>query len=207
MYFIGSDLNRESREDALATLREAGVPNAYVIDGPIAIGKPDDLAQAVAALGLHHADGKALEAGDALHTNSMLIHNRLFRGASGDLPPSLTTGSFINPKGEPIPVRELQRDLVAFMQKWAPLVRRFGWLFIELHTLDPDAVATDPDRTPQIAYDLTHGYSAQYIVEHQELLAAAALAGLVPGPASHQALFPRGDLARISITYLRGREG
>ena len=69
-----------------------------------------------------------------------------------------------------------------------------------------DVIAEDPGRTPTLAYDLTHGFSNQYTVEREELLAAAQLAGLREGPAVWQAEFPEGVRARVSVNYLVGKE-
>ncbi len=201
--FIGSDLNLASRQKTRETLAAGGVPHAHVVDTPIDIADPDALDAGIRALGIA-LDDRVLGAADALHTNSMLIHNRIWRQTPGS-PPSATDGAFVEPGGTAITGQALAADLVAFMTRWSPYVRRYGWLFIELHTLPSAVVARDPGRTPTIGYDLTHGFSNQYTVEHAELLRAADLAGLRPGPEAFQALFPQGDMGRVSVTYLLGR--
>ncbi len=200
--FIGSDLNLASREKTRETLAAGGVPHAHVVDDAIDIAAPDQLDAGIRALGIDSGHG-VVGAADALHTNSMLIHNRIWRPTPGTAF-SATDGAFVEPSGAPVTGEALAADLVGFMKRWSPYVRRHGWLFIELHTLPATVVAADPGRTPTIGYDLTHGFSNQYTVEHAELLRAADEAGLVPGPAEFQALFPKGDLARVSVTYLRG---
>ena len=205
VYFIGADLNRQSREITRETLARAGVPNAFVVDRGIDIGEPAQLADGIRDLKLRTAGGQPVEATDALHTNSMLVHNRVYRRAAGRASlPSLGDGAFVRADGFAIPLDELKGELVAFMKRWAPLVRRHGWLFIELHTLDTKTQASDPGRTPTMAYDLTHGFSSQYTVERAELLDAARQAGLVPGPESFNRCFPDADKPRISINYLIG---
>jgi len=52
------------------------------------------------------------------------------------------------------------------------------------------------------AYDGTHGYSDQYIVEYEVFLKAAEAAGLSLDP-NHQAKYPPSDLATVSINLLR----
>jgi len=203
--FIGADLNLASRDKTRETLAAGGVPHAHVVDPPIDIADPDALDRGIRALGIAGPDG-VLGAADALHTNSMLIHNRIWRATPGT-PPSSTDGAFVEPGGDLVTGQALAADLVAFMQRWSPYVSRYGWLFIELHTLPSTVVAEDPGRTPTIGYDLTHGFSNQYTVERAELLRAATLAGLEAGPEAYQALFPSGALARVSITYLQGARG
>lgn len=201
--FIGSDLNLASREKTRETLAAGGVPNAHIVDAAIDIADPAALDAGIRGLNILDAD-RVVSAADALHTNSMLIHNRIWRPTEG-WPASATDGAFVDPGGRVVTGGALAADLVAFMTRWSPYVSQYGWLFIELHTLPAAVVAADPGRTPTIGYDLTHGFSNQYTVEHAELLRAAALAGLVPGPEEFQALFPKGDLARVSVTYLVGR--
>ena len=206
VHFIGSDLNERSRQRTRETLAAAGVPNAHVVDAAIDINDPSELDAGIRALGITvPGSDRPLGAADALHTNSMLIHNRSWQEPSGSLEiASNTDGAFVDPAGFPIVGGRLQANLVEFMKRWAPFVRRHGWLFIELHTVPADRVARDPGRSPTIAYDLTHGFSSQYTVELDELLRAAELAGLVPGPSAYCARFPDDDLTRISITYLLG---
>lgn len=201
--FIGSDLNLASREKTRETLAAGGVPNAHIVDAAIDIADPASLDAGIRALDIRDGD-HVVSAADALHTNSMLIHNRIWRPTEGT-PPSETDGAYVEPGGRVVTGSALAADLVGFMTRWSPYVSQYGWLFIELHTLPASVVAADPGRTPTIGYDLTHGFSNQYTVEHAELLRAAKLAGLVPGPPEFQALFPKGDLARVSVTYLVGQ--
>src|SRR5690606_30537242 len=119
--------------------------------------------------------------------------------------PSLGDGAFVRADGYAVPLDDLKAELVAFAKRWAPLVERHGWLFIELHTLNVEDQAADPGRTPTMAYDLTHGFSSQYTVERAELLDAAAQAGLVAGPKQFNRCFPDELRPRISINYLVGR--
>jgi hypothetical protein len=207
VHFIGSDLNERSRQRTRETLAAAGVPNAHVVDEAIDINDPTDLDAGIRALGIPvPGTDRPLGAADALHTNSMLIHNRTWREPAGAIEiPSSTDGAFVDPAGFPIVGDRLQANLVEFMKRWAPFVRRHGWLFIELHTVPAERVADDPGRSPTIAYDLTHGFSSQYTVELHELLRAAELADLVPGPSTYCARFPDENLTRISITYLLGK--
>jgi hypothetical protein len=205
IFFLGSDLNRQSRERTRETLAAAGVPNAYVVDVPVDISHPQSLAAGIEALNVPLRAGSTLTAEHALHTNSMLIHNRIYRPPTGPTELAATTdGAYIDVAGEAVSADALQQNLVEFMRAWAPLVSRYGWLFIELHTLPSAIVASDAGRTPTVAYDLTHGLSCQYTVEHGEVLAAARAAGLEPGPDEFQARFPNAEMPRVSITYLRG---
>src|SRR6266850_409718 len=81
----------------------------------------------------------------------------------------------------------------------APYVGRFGLLILELHTLPPELTAANLDRTPAVAYDGTHGYSDQYLVELPVFSKCAREAGLLADQ-RHQFKFPPSDLATVSIT-------
>ena len=90
-------------------------------------------------------------------------------------------------------------------KKWAPYVRTFGLLVIELHTIPPELTARNLGRTAATAYDATHGYSDQYILEVSEFLRLAREAGLEAQP-QFQFKFPNSDVATVSINILKGAE-
>jgi hypothetical protein len=71
---------------------------------------------------------------------------------------------------------------------------------MELHTLPPHVTAANLDRTLAVAYDATHGFSDQYLVELDVFLDCARAAGLAPDE-RFQAKFPTSDLATISINF------
>jgi hypothetical protein len=56
--------------------------------------------------------------------------------------------------------------------------------------------------TAATAYDGTHGFSDQYIIEVDSMLDAAEKAGLAPDP-KYQARFPNEELATISINLFK----
>ena len=64
------------------------------------------------------------------------------------------------------------------LRRWAPYVGRFGLLILELHTLPPTVTAANLEKTPAVAYDGTHGFSDQYLVELPIFLECAREAGL-----------------------------
>ncbi|MNQ21085.1 hypothetical protein D3C85_341870 [compost metagenome] len=90
------------------------------------------------------------------------------------------------------------------LQKWSPYVRKFGLLLIELHTINPKLTANNLGRTPATAYDATHGFSDQYIVEIDVFNAIAAEAGLFPDQSIFKR-FPDADTATVSINLLKGK--
>ena len=73
---------------------------------------------------------------------------------------------------------------------------------LELHCLPSHLTAENIGSTTSTAYESTHGYSDQYIVEISTFLNAAEEAGLVPEP-QNMARFPNSDLATISINLFK----
>ncbi|WP_311260702.1 hypothetical protein, partial [Xanthomonas sp. WCS2017Cala2-12] len=63
---------------------------------------------------------------------------------------------------------------------WSPYVHKFGLLLIELHTINPKLTAKNLGKTAATAYDATHGFSDQYIVDIDVFNKIAAEAGLFP---------------------------
>ena len=79
---------------------------------------------------------------------------------------------------------------------------KFGLLILELHTINPSLTAINLGDTVATAYDGTHGYSDQYILEVDTVLSAAQEAGLTADP-KYQARYPNDELATISINLIR----
>lgn len=193
LFIIGSDYNEAALTATRNTLNQADIW-AKVVWGDI--GNPTLLAQMV-------NDKYDIELSDLLHVRSFLDHNRVF-----DQPEkvdtsrlSTSTGAFAF-RGRRIPNPEVEQNLIEHISKWTPYVSRFGLIVIELHTLPPALVAENLGKTACTAYDATHGYSDQYILELPSFLKAAEEAGLQPDP-KHQAKYPNSDLATVSINVLK----
>jgi hypothetical protein len=189
---VGADFNKVARRATKQTLRAAGIPTFHVIDGDI--NRPAQLASDLEALG-HDVH-------DLLHIRSFLDHNRpytqLANYVRGSRTPH-TTGAFAY-LGTEIPADELEENLVRHLRRWAPYIGRFGLLVLELHTLPPLVTAANLDRTPAVAYDGTHGFSDQYLVELSVFLDCAREAGL-RADERFQARFPPSELATVSLNY------
>jgi hypothetical protein len=189
---VGADFNKVARRVSTQTLRKARIPAFHVIPGDI--NRPAQLAGDLEKLGhdIH----------DLLHVRSFLDHNRPYvppaNYVKGDRK-ARSTGAFAH-LGDEIPADELEENLVRHLRRWAPYVGRFGLLLLELHTLPPEVTAANLEKTPAVAYDGTHGFSDQYLVELPVFLDCAREAGLVADP-RFQAKFPPSDLATISVNY------
>ena len=195
LILVGADFNKVARRVAKQMLRKAGIPTFHVIHGDI--NRPALLAGDLEALGL--------DIHDLLHVRSFLDHNRPY------LPPANYVRGTRTPRskgafaylGVEIPADELEENLVRHLRRWAPYVGRFGLLVLELHTLPPELTAANLPKTPAVAYDGTHGFSDQYLVELPIFVDAAREAGL-HADSRFQCKFPPSDLATVSLSFFTG---
>jgi len=195
---VGADFNKVARRVSAQRLRKAGIPSFHVIHGDI--NRPAQLASAFEELG-HDAH-------DFLHVRSFLDHNRPWVSPSNYVRGTRaaeTSGAFAH-LGEEIAPDELEENLARHLRRWAPYAGRFGLLVLELHALPPEITARNLERTPAIAYEGTHGFSDQYLVELPVFLECAKEAGFARDM-RFQARFPPSDLATVSINFFSAPGG
>ena len=193
LLMIGADFNKVARRVTSRTLRDARIPSYAVIPGDI--NRPAQLASEL--------EKRGVDSHDLLHIRSFLDHNRPYARLKGYVAgsrPARSTGAFSH-QGEQVFADEMEENLVRHLARWKPYSGRFGLIILELHTLPPVVAGANCDRTPAVAYDATHGYSDQYLVELPVFLACARAAGLQPDP-RFQAQFPPSELATVSINFL-----
>jgi len=190
---IGADFNKAARLASTITLQEAKIKHS-ILHGDIS--NPADYAENLKQeydLDLHNM----------LNVRSFLDHNRIYS------PPKTpfhntecnSTGAFAF-RGRWIPSKELKQNLIEHFRSWYDYVSKYGLLILELHTIPPEITACNLGTTVATAYDGTHGFSDQYIIEVDSMLDAAEKAGLVPDP-NYQARFPSEELATISINLFK----
>jgi hypothetical protein len=193
LLIVGADYNAAAREATKATLARADVWGEVMFGD---VSDPDRLAKDLKEQ--HDAD-----LGDLLNLRTFIDHNRIYRepGRIDAGRKALSTGAFAF-RGQRLDNRALEQDLCDHLRRWSPYLQRFGLLVIELHTLPPALAAANLGRTAMTAYDGTHGYSDQYIVEHGVFLKVAAEAGLRPVPGAGT-VFPSDELPVISVNLLK----
>jgi hypothetical protein len=192
LILVGADFNKVARRVAKQTLRKAGIETFHVIGGDI--NRPAQLAGDLEDLDL--------DIHDLLHVRSFLDHNRPYISPANYVAGSRmarSTGAFVH-FGQDIPADELEENLVRHLRRWAPYVGRFGLLVLELHTLPPLVTAANLEKTPAVAYDGTHGFSDQYLIELPIFLECAREAGL-QADLRFQCKFPPSELATVSINF------
>lgn len=195
LFLVGADFNEVALRVTRANLTKADIW-AKVTWGNI--GRPDLLAR-----DLSDNYGIALE--DLLNVRTFLDHNRPWEQPTIPLAgrTSHSTGAYAF-RGKRLSNNDVEASLLEHFKRWEPFVRRFGLLVIELHTIQPQLAAANLGLTSATAYDATHGYSDQYIVEVDVSNQIAADAGLFPDPA-HFSKFPNSELATVSINLLKGK--
>jgi len=193
LLLVGADFNQAALKVTRANLIKADIW-AKVIWGDI--GRPDLLAQDL-------KDDYNIDLKDLLNVRTFLDHNRIW-----ETPLNITnrvsnsTGAYAY-QGKRISNNLVEDSLLEHLQKWKPYVERFGLLIIELHTINPKITADNIGKTAATAYDATHGYSDQYILEVDVFNNIATEAGLIPD-STYFTTFPNADMATVSINLLKG---
>ncbi|AWA29942.1 polyketide synthase [Flavobacterium magnum] len=195
LFLVGVDYNQAALKVTRANLIKADIW-AKVIWGDI--GRPDVLAADL-------MENYSIDLKDLLNVRTFLDHNRIWEEpkhvTAGRV--STSTGAFAH-RGKRISNSLVEDNLYEHIQKWSPYVSKFGLLLIELHTISPALTASHLGKTAATAYDATHGFSDQYIVEIEVFNRIASEAGLFPDPDVFRR-FPDNDTATVSINLLKGK--
>jgi hypothetical protein len=96
----------------------------------------------------------------------------------------------------------VEQNLKDHFKKWVPYIKKFGLLLIELHTINPSITAANLGLTTATAYDATHGFSDQYILELDVFQKVINEIGMNIDH-KHFSKFPNNELATVSINYLK----
>lgn len=195
LFLVGVDYNEAAIKVTRANLIKADIW-AKVIWGDI--GRPQLLAETL-------KEDYNIDLRELLNVRTFLDHNRIWETPKTITPRrvSTSTGAFAH-RGKRIHNNEVEDNLLEHLQKWSPFVEKFGLLLIELHTIAPELTAANLGRTAATAYDATHGFSDQYIVEIDVLHKIAAEAGL-HSDSRVFTKFPNADTATVSVNLLKGK--
>tara|TARA_B100000809_G_scaffold266665_1_gene330588 strand:+ start:1771 stop:3375 length:1605 start_codon:yes stop_codon:yes gene_type:complete len=193
LLLVGADFNQAALKVTRSNLIKADIW-AKVIWGDI--GRPDILAKDL-------KEDYNIELGDLLNVRTFLDHNRIWKTPKNKTQrTSKSTGAYAS-LGKRLPNNVVEDSLLEHLTKWKPYVERFGLLMIELHTVKPELVAKNIGKTAATAYDATHGYSDQYILEVDVFNAVASESGLHPDE-HYFSKFPNNELATVSVNLLKG---
>jgi SAM-dependent methyltransferase len=192
LFLVGVDFNKAALKVTRANLVKADIW-AKVIWGDIA--DPKQLENDI-------RENYNIKLSDLLNVRTFLDHNRPWSTPkiASTTNQSTSTGAFAT-CGKRISNREVEQNLREHFEGWKPYIGSFGLLLIELHTLDPKITRDNLGKTAATAYDATHGFSDQYIVELDVFSKIIEEIGLHSDP-KHFSKFPNNELATVSINYL-----
>lgn len=193
LLLVGADFNEAALKVTRANLIKADIW-AKVIWGDI--GRPDLLANDL-------KEDYNIDLKDLLNVRTFLDHNRIWENPNVITNRvSKSTGAYAS-NGNRLSNNLVEDSLLEHFQKWKPYVETFGLLIIELHSINPKLTASNLGKTAATAYDATHGYSDQYILEVDVFNAIAKEAGLTPD-SNYFTKFPNNELATVSVNLLKG---
>jgi len=193
LILIGADYNKEALLSTQRNLKKADIW-AEVIWGDI--GNPD-------ALDKKLQEQFQVSLGNLLNVRSFLDHNRPFNVPKNKPATyNYSTGAFAH-RGKHLKNEWVEQSLVEHLLKWKKYIKKHGLLMIELHTVSPNKVCMNLGKTPCTAYDVTHGFSDQYIVGINTFKRAVATAGLAIDD-THNYVFPNTETPTISINLITG---
>ncbi len=191
LFIVGSDFNYKALQATDLTISKADIWAKTAFGD---ISDPDDLAKRL-------MQDHGINLSDLLNVRSFLDHNRIYTAPVHKIKlDSTSTGAFCY-KGEKLNNNDVEQNLIEHFQKWAPYLKKYGLLIVELHTIDPLIASKNIGKTAITAYDASHGLSDQYIVEYNIFLKAALEANLKPDP-EHEYTFPNKEVPIVSINRL-----
>ncbi len=193
LFLIGVDYNRAALKATKSNIIKADVW-AKVIWGDIS--DPQLLEKDL-------AENYGIEMKDLLNVRTFLDHNRIWSTPKKESKTSSTSTGAYAFRGERLSNQAVEQNLREHLQNWMPYIERFGLLMIELHTIPSALTAQNLGRTAATAYDATHGFSDQYIVELEVMNRIIEEVGL-QNVAAYHSKYPNSDLATVSINYLKG---
>ncbi len=192
LFLVGVDYNKAALKVTRSNLVKADIW-AKVIWGDIA--DPKQLESDI-------QENYNIKLSDLLNVRTFLDHNRPWSTPkiTDTNKESASTGAFAT-CGKRISNTEVEQNLKEHFEAWKPYIGKFGLLLIELHTLDSKITRDNLGKTAATAYDATHGFSDQYIVELKVFSKVIEDIGLHSDP-KHFSKFPDNELATVSINYL-----
>jgi SAM-dependent methyltransferase len=193
LFLVGVDYNKAALKVTRSNLVKADIW-AKVIWGDI--GDPKQLEEDI-------QESYNIQLSDLLNVRTFLDHNRPWFEPKNDTPTlSTSTGAFAS-RGNRLSNASVESNLKEHFEKWVPYIEKFGLLLIELHTIDAKIAARNIGKTAVTAYDATHGFSDQYILELDVFRKIIQEVGLQTVE-KHFSKFPNNELATVSINYLIG---
>ena len=188
---IGCDYNQKAIEVTQQNLKKANI-NVKTIIGDIS--EPRLIAQNI-------QEKHQVKLENLLNIRSFLDHNRIYHASQKKIKQKIKSSGAFCKQGERIKNNALQQNFKDHLEKWIPYLKKYGLLIVELHTINPKDAAQNIGKIAMTAYDASHGFSDQYILEYDLFLELASDVGLNPDP-KHEYKLPSNELTIVSINRL-----
>ena len=194
LYVIGADFNDEALDVTGNNLKQAEIKHHLV---KADIGNPASFNDELEKKYNIHLN-------NLLSVRSFLDHNRIFKMPkikNFDLEKIKTNSTSAFSTNDNNDIYEpiiFKLSLVEHFLKWKPFISKYGLILLELHTINPKICQLNIGKTLATAYDATHGFSNQYIIEYEDFIDSAKLAGLKHN-SSFEFNFPNNKLTTVSI--------
>ena len=186
---IGTDINQKARNSAKNTLK--GIEN-IIIDGDIS--NPSQINNIL-------IKKYNLKLNDFLNCRTFLDHNRIYEKPKKEIKHNITSNGSFCFKGSLISSEDLITNFIIHLSSWKPYIKRHGLIIVELHTIDPIDTLKNSGRSLACAYDATHGYSDQYLIEYDTYKKCINNIGMRITK-NNEYLFPD-KLPTVSINYIK----
>ncbi len=195
LFLIGVDYNEAALKITRKNLVQADIW-AKVMWGDI--GNPTLMAKDL-------KEKYGIDLKDLLNVRTFLDHNRIWEEPTlvNEIETTTCSGAYVS-KGKRLNNNLVISSLKEHFNKWKPYISNFGLLLIELHTSKPELVSKNLGKTAATAYDATHGYSDQYIIEIEEYMKAMEHIGLVSDDKTFKK-FPNSELATVSVNLFKSK--
>ena len=188
LVLIGLDINKKARESSRKKLSNI---DSIIINGNIS--DPKKINESL----LKKYNYK-LE--DFLNCRTFLDHNRIYKEPEGYVNHNINSSGSFCYKGNLISSDKIINNFIYHMKSWKPYISNFGLILIELHTLDPDITRNNQGNTLACAYDATHGYSDQYLIEYEVFKKCLHYINLKT-TTKYETLYPKTN-PTVSINYI-----
>ena len=186
---IGVDINKKAQESTKKNLK--GI-KSIVIDGDIS-----NPLQIDTILNTKYN----LRLKDFVNCRTFLDHNRIYNQPTKKLNHKIYSKGSFSFKGQIISSKDLIDNFIIHICKWKKFISKHGLIIVELHTLDPEITRKNSGNSLACAYDGTHGFSDQYLIEYDIFKKCIEKAGIVMSK-KNESLFPE-NIPTVSINYIK----
>ncbi len=192
---VGVEFTQVAKEITEKNLQDANIPHLTVFGD---ITYPD---QIIDELNKHD-----IKSDDILHISKSVIHNRTYIEPEMDkdyynIIPTVKN-VFVSKKGELITANNLEANLFDHFVRWKKWTQKHGILVIEAHSINPNTISKTLGNNVFTAFDAEHGYSNQYLIEHEAFLEMAIKAGF-DNSEYNGVIFAHSNEVILSINYFQ----